>query len=230
MTAIAFTSPAVCDFFHLLCVVLCPNLPIFIQAKTQKSTHPPKRTETKMEIKVKFLIVCTVIALAHTLPMPQQVVEDVVIIEPTTVATPTRPSRPTRPARPLISALTSAINSINTAFTTAGNLAQNAFGTVTTTGYNVAQSAADGANYFINTAADTFQSGLNTVASTVNQNINLATAPWRPTEAPSIIATDENGVPIPIESLANPELEIVPAAAVRQPEVPEVVVAEKVAA
>lgn len=139
-----------------------------------------------MEFKVKFLIICVVVAMAYASPMPQEEVEVA------TVAA-TRPPRPThpRPNRPLINAITSAFQSINSAFTTAGNLAQNAFGTVATTGYTAAQNAAEGANYYLNSAADTFQSGLNTV----NQNINLATGAWLPTSAPAIVPSNENAEP-----------------------------------
>lgn len=158
-----------------------------------------------MELKVKFLILCAIVALAHSSPMPQEIGEEV----ETTTAAVSRPSRPTlpRPNRPLINAITSAFQSINNAFSSAGNLAQNALGTVTASGYTVAQNAADSANNFMNSAADSFQNGINSVTSTVNQNINLAAAAWRPTAgAPEIVATDENGSPIPIESLAEPEV------------------------
>lgn len=158
-----------------------------------------------MELKVKFLIVCAVIALVHSSPMPQEIdAEAIAEVETTTAAhpsRPSRPSRPTRPQRPLINAISSAIQTINSVFTTAGNIAQSAFGTVTNTGYNAAQSAADSANYYINSAADTFQSGLSTAT-------NIVTTPWAllPSAAPAVIATDENGAQIPIESLAaNPD-------------------------
>lgn len=119
-----------------------------------------------MEFTVKLVVACAIVAVAYASPMPQEGVEAAVA--------------PAQPNRPLINAITSAFQSINNAFSTAGSLAQNAFGTVANTGLTAAQTAADNANYFINTAADTFQSGLNTV----NQNINLATAAWRPSQAP----------------------------------------------
>lgn len=140
-----------------------------------------------MEFKVKFLIVCAVVALAHSSPMPQEEV-----VETTTAG------RPPRPNRPLINAITSAFQSMNSAF----NLAQTALGSVTSSGYTVASNAAESANQFMASAANSFQSGINTVTNSVSHNVIAAASAWRPTEPPSIAVVDENGVPLDGEDVS----------------------------